>query len=74
MMRLREKKEPSLEEHRLRFFRFLSRAPRPEREVRDRLAGQGATPEETQALIAEFRGMRLLDDALYAKNMMENYK
>ena len=74
MTRLREKKEPSLEEHRLRFFRLLSRAPRPEREVRDRLAGQGATPEEIQALIAEFRGMRLLDDALYACLFVEGHE
>ena len=59
MTRLREKKEPSLEEHRLRFFRLLSRAPRPEREVRDRLAGQGATPEEIQALIAELMRLQL---------------
>ena len=77
-MRMREKKEPSkepsLEEHRLRIFRLLSRAPRPEREVRERLAGQGATPEETQALIAEFRGMRLLDDALYACLFVEGHE
>ena len=74
MTRLRGKKKPSLEEHRLRFFRLLSRAPRPEREVRERLATWGATLEEAEALIAEFRGMRLLDDALYACLFVEGHE
>ena len=74
MMGMQEEKGLSPEQHRLRLFRLLSRAPRPEREVRERLAGQGATPEETQALIAEFRGMRLLDDALYACLFVEGHE
>ena len=73
-MGMGEKKEPSLEEHRLRIFRLLSRAPRPEREVRERLATWGATLEEAEALIAEFRGMRLLDDALYACLFVEGHE
>ena len=77
-MRMREKKEPSkepsLEEHRLQIFRLLSRAPRPEREVRERLAAWGATPEEAEALIVEFRGMSLLDDALYARLFVEGHE
>ena len=73
-MGMREKKELSLEEHRLRIFRLLSRAPRPEREVRERLATWGATLEEVEALIAEFRGMRLLDDAFYACLFVEGHE
>ena len=69
-----EKKELSSEEHRLRLFRLLSRVPRPEREARERLAAWGATPEEAEALIAEFRGMSLLDDALYARLFVEGHE
>ena len=74
MMGMQEEKGLSPEQHRLRLFRLLSRAPRPEREVRERLAAWGATPEEAEALIVEFRGMSLLDDALYARLFVEGHE
>ncbi|MFC2593538.1 MAG: regulatory protein RecX [Fretibacterium sp.] len=73
-MGMQEEKGLSPEEHRLRLFRLLSRAPRPEQEVRERLAAWGVTPEEAEALIVEFRGMSLLDDALYARLFVEGHE
>ena len=74
MMGMQEEKGLSPQAHRLRLFRLLSRVPRPEREVRERLAAWGATPEEAEALIVEFRGMSLLDDALYARLFVEGHE
>ncbi len=72
---MEKKRDPFLfEERRLWLFRLLSGAPRTEKDVRDRLAARGVAAEDADALIAECRELRLLDDALYARLFAEGHE
>ena len=46
--------------------RFLAHRPRSEREIRQRLLRAGFAPEATEAVLAQLRRHRLLDDAAFA--------
>ena len=51
---------------------LLTRRPRSEREVRDRLRQKGYAPEAIDAAVARLEGWRYLDDADFARYWVEN--
>ncbi|NLL36978.1 MAG: regulatory protein RecX [Fretibacterium sp.] len=52
---------------------MLSR-PYTELAAAEHLKKRGASPEETKAIIKEFHGMGLLDDAVYAQLFLEGHE